>query len=92
MNLFKGLIWCECGKRYNYRLDHGIPTYQCQKRKNYGVTACDSKLIKMSDLLHLIKNHKIEDVEKITVSKNGFITIVYKNSEVSKWNCDEIVY
>ncbi len=82
MNLFKDKIWCSnCGKKYNYRLDHSIPTYLCQKRKNYGIKACDSQTIQSKTLMYLIENHlriNQREMGRVNLSRENINVLIDK--------------
>jgi hypothetical protein len=103
LNIFKGKIICtNCHKKYNYRLDHGIPCYICGGRKNYGIKFCSSKTLVENDLLDIVKRHceinqkPYEDIadliNKILVDEDGGLTIIYTDGKKSITDSHNIIY
>lgn len=95
MNYLKGLIKCECGKNYNFKLNRNTPCYICQNRKNKGVQECDSPIIKEEFLTDIIQQHceihskdysinKIKLFVKEIKINNDHIKILYKDGTYSE--------
>ena len=102
MKLLKGLIWCECGKKYVHKLDHRTSIYLCSRRNNYGVKFCSSQSIREQELLdiidrHCVIHHKSYEniqtlIDKITVGLDGSINVVYQDGKKSIVNERGIIY
>ena len=98
-NLFKGLIYCSCGKKFNGKVESKTYNYICSGYKNYGADFCPRNVLHQEDLLHLVKLHLgiklltkeiIEDnIIRIEV-KGSLITIYYLDGTISKWNNKEL--
>lgn len=105
MNLFRGLIKCKsCGKNYNFKAQRGTEVFICQTRKNYGSKFCDSKTIKLEEILNMIKRHcKIVGIEfdeincenlisKMLVDENGNFIVYYKDGSEGKYENSKIIF
>jgi len=103
MNWFKGKIYCtNCGKKYNFKNDHNQHIYICSGSKNYGIAFCNSKTIKEKEILDIIRRHCLihkksyENVynliEKINISLEGNIEVIYLDGKKSLVNESVIIY
>lgn len=104
MSYCTGIIKCqECGKNFNYKNNNGTEIYVCQTRKNRGVSACKSQIVKQQFLLDIIEKHCLDRqknysnsrlklfVATIYVSSNQ-IKILYKDGTISMVRPNEIIF
>lgn len=104
-NYFKNLIVCmNCNKHFNIKKYPTYNSFICSGLKNYGKEFCDSKIIKEEMLLDIIQRHcdlynkdfSIDKVKlfifRIEISRNGDITIRWKNGLTSNVSSHEIKF
>jgi hypothetical protein len=103
MNLFKGLIFCSCGKKFNFKNDNGSYIYLCSGYKNYGSTYCPRNIIHEKDIISVIELHLSrtlkslilnaetikEHVNKIEVD-GDLISIFYTDGSKSEWTNNKL--
>ena len=80
-HLLTGLVFCKCGSRISYNLNHGKTSRCfCSSYKKYGNKFCHNIHLKEEDLINEVSKSLKNNIEKyLNISKLDFFSIIKSN-------------